>query len=146
MIGQQTALPLTAPFQTLESKVTNFKVCLRWNYERNRHDTSDLGRRNRVPRLQRFCTKCASRTTGDEYHVVFECPAVQCVRDKYAHLFSPLVQAMQQFFWQEGMQSVVHFIRESLCIMLPATVAASVVDDSSNQPWFAETETTFLPS
>ena len=52
----------------------------------------------------------------------------------FTHLLSPLGQTMQQFFWQEDMQSVVHFISEYLCIMLPATVAAGVVDDSSNQP------------
>ena len=52
----------------------------------------------------------------------------------FAHVFSPLGQTMQQFFWQEDMQSVVHFIQECLCILLPATVAASVVDDASNQP------------
>ena len=51
-----------------------------------------------------------------------------------AHLSSPFVHTMQQFFWQENMQSVVHSIQACLCIMLPATVAATVVDDSSNQP------------
>ena len=53
---------------------------------------------------------------------------------KYAHLVSPLVQTMQQFFWQEDMQSVVHLIRRCLCMKLPAAVAASVADGSSNQP------------
>ena len=38
------------------------------------------------------------------------------------------------FFWPEDMQPVVHFIRKCLCIMLPTTVASSVVDDSFNQP------------
>ena len=45
-------------------------------------------------------------------------------------LFSSLGQTMQQFFWQEDMQSVLHFIQVFVCVLLPA----SVVDDSSNQP------------
>ena len=108
---------------------------------------SNLGRRTGVPRLQRFCTKCAARTIGDAYHLVFKFSAVQCVRDKSPQLFPPLVQTMQQFFWQEDMQSVVHFIQECLCLMLPATVAASIVDDSSDRPDLAGTDVTpFLPS
>ena len=79
---------------------------------------------------------------------MFECPAVQCVRDKYAHLFSPLVQIMQQFFWQEDTQSVVHFIRECLCMMLPATVACHCCCWMIHliSPYLAGTDVTFLPS
>ena len=62
-------------------------------------------------------------------------------------LFSPLGQRMQRFFWQEDMQSVVHFVQECFCVILPATVAASGVDDSTNQPQIGWTRCnlSFLP-
>ena len=42
----------------------------------------------------------------------------------------------------------MHFIQEYLCIGLPATAAASVVDDSSDQLWFGwnRCNLSFLPS
>ena len=40
-----------------------------------------------IPRLQSFCNMCQHRTIGDEKHLVFECPALQDLRDKRPHLF-----------------------------------------------------------
>ena len=67
-------------------------------------------------------------------HVVFECPAVQPFCDKFAHLFYTPGQTILRFLWQEDMQSVVQFVQECRCILLPDNVAASAEDDSSNQP------------
>ena len=39
-----------------------------------------LGRRTGVPRVQRLCQRCNLHALHDERHV-FECPAMQCVRD-----------------------------------------------------------------
>ena len=43
-------------------------------------------------------------------------------------------QTMQQFHWQEDMQSGVHLVRKSLCTLLPGNVAANGGDKSSHQP------------
>ena len=48
----------------------------------------DLGRRQGIPRLHRVCTLCAGENPGDEQHVVFECPGLQDIRDRYQGLFS----------------------------------------------------------
>ena len=47
----------------------------------------DLGRRQGIPRLHRVCTLCAGENPGDEQHVVFECPGLQDIRDRYQGLF-----------------------------------------------------------
>ena len=41
-----------------------------------------LGRRTGVPRAQRLCQRCNLHAVHDERHLVFECPAMQCVRDR----------------------------------------------------------------
>ena len=45
-----------------------------------------LGRRTDAPRAQRLCEQCNQHAVGDGRHMVFERPALQCVRDKYAAL------------------------------------------------------------
>ncbi len=63
-------------------------------------------------------------TTGLKRHLVFVCPAVQHVRDKYSHLFTPRRPTMRQFMWQDDTVSVVRFVAECLDI-LQSTVTAS---------------------
>ena len=41
-----------------------------------------------------------------ERHLVFECPATQCVRDRYPALFSPAKNTMQR-----NIVGVAHFIK-----------------------------------
>ena len=48
---------------------------------------NDLGRRAGTSRRQRSCPRCAMPGVADERHLVFECPAMQPVRDQFAHLF-----------------------------------------------------------
>ena len=67
---------------------------------------NDLGRYLNILCLQLFCTNCASQT---QVHIVFECPAVQCVRYKFVRLVLPLDQVVQQFPFREKMHSLVHF-------------------------------------
>ena len=44
--------------------------------------------------------------------MVFECPALQRVRDKYATLFVHATYTMQQFMWQADLGGVAHFIKD----------------------------------
>jgi hypothetical protein len=71
-----------------------------------------------VPRVDRVCRFCGAGSMGDERHVVFECPHLQSVRDKYAGLFS--VSTMVQFFWQDDLVSVSKFLCECMDVMLGA--------------------------
>ena len=58
---------------------------------------------------------CRHRTIGDEKHLVFECPALQDVRDKRPHLFKGTqADAMVLFTCQDDMMGVVRFINECL--------------------------------
>lgn len=84
----------------------------------------DIGRRgNAVPRLQRYCLLCQTHTIGDEQHIVFECPALQDLRQRYHVLFQDGHMTMRQFMWQDNLVQVAHFIKDSL---------ARVLDESSD--------------
>lgn len=98
---------------------------------------NDVGRRNGTPRLQRICGRCGAQMVGDERHLVFECSAVQHVRDKYSHLFSGPGQTMQQFMWQADIAGVVHFVRDSMLVLLSELGdegRGRTNDGPSNQP------------
>ena len=71
-----------------------------------------LGRRTGVPRAQRLCQRCNLHALHDERHLVFECPAMQCVRDRYPALFSPAKNTMQLFMWQRDIVGVAHYIKD----------------------------------
>ena len=64
-----------------------------------------------VPRLMRHCQKCTMRRVGDQQHVVFECPFVQSVRDRYLHLFAEdRSHCMLRFMNQRAELDVVNFV------------------------------------
>ena len=74
---------------------------------------------------------------GDERHLVFECSTVQHVRDKYPGLFSGPGQTMQQFMWQADIAGVVHFVRDSMLVLLSELDdegRGGTNDGPSNQP------------
>ena len=71
-----------------------------------------------VPRVDRVCRFCGIGSMGDERHIVFECPHLQSIRDKYVGLFS--VSTMVQFFWQDDLVSVSKFLCECMDVMLGA--------------------------
>jgi hypothetical protein len=68
----------------------------------------------RVPRMSRTCQKCSLGQLGDERHLVFECPALQPIRDRYADLFCIVPLTMRQFMWQPAMLRVAHFVVECM--------------------------------
>ena len=79
---------------------------------------NDAGRRSGVPRQQRTCARCGGSGICDERHLVFECPAVQPVRDQYAGLFTGPGQTMVQFMWQQNLTGVALFVRDALAVLL----------------------------
>ena len=62
-----------------------------------------------------FANVCQHRTIGDGKHLVFECPALQDLRNKRPHLFEGAqADAMVLFMWQDDMIGVVRFIDDCL--------------------------------
>ena len=51
---------------------------------------------------------------GDEKHVIFECPALQHIRDRNAQLFAVAGQTMQQFMWQQDLRQVIIFVTDCM--------------------------------
>lgn len=83
-----------------------------------------IGRRTGVPRSESLCTCCSLGEVGDERHLVFVCPAVQHIRDKHRHLFTPRRPTMRQFVWQDDSISVVRFVAECLDTLQTAVAAS----------------------
>ena len=75
---------------------------------------------------------------GDERHLVFDCPAMQPVRDKYPALFLPAILTMQQFLWQLDIMGVAHYVMD--CFDLLNAVDDDDDSKSSNQPSVAGTD------
>jgi hypothetical protein len=69
-----------------------------------------LQARPRIPRMSRICEHCTMNEIGDEMHLVFECQAVQHVRDQYAHLFTFTTSTMRTFLWQDDIISVIKYV------------------------------------
>ena len=79
---------------------------------------SDLQNLLGVPRHERFCLACNSASVCDEMHMIFECPALKDLREKYSHLFSGNITTMKQFMWQENIFQTMLFVRDCLDMML----------------------------
>jgi len=71
-----------------------------------------------VPRLERICQLCASGTVGDEKHLIFECPELQCLRGQWPHLFGG-PQTMQAFMWQDDLIGVAKYVNACVLQMNP---------------------------
>ena len=93
----------------------------------------DEGSWSRVPRHDRICLLCNLGSLCDEKHVVFECPALQGLRDEYATLFSD-VCTMKQFLWQDDLVSVAKFIHACLDKMFSCATGLSNDSQASDQP------------
>jgi hypothetical protein len=80
----------------------------------------DVGRRQRVPRLERHCDMSAS-AVGDEHHFVFHCAAVTHVRDRYPQSFctSSRSFSLRQFIWPADLLAVVVIVSDAFQVHTP---------------------------
>ncbi len=76
----------------------------------------ETGRHHRppIPRSSRLCPDCPLSSVGDEYHLVFECPIFQPLRDKYHTLLNSRTSSMRSFFAQKDRMIVYKFISDCL--------------------------------
>jgi hypothetical protein len=77
----------------------------------------DIGRRSRIPRAQRYCLKCASQSVCDEYHLIFECPALVPLRVQFSSIFTFPTRNMLSFMWQKDTCAVALFVARALEFM-----------------------------
>ncbi len=77
----------------------------------------DTGRHQRIPRAQRLCVKCSLQSVCDEYHVIFECPALVPLRAQFSALFASPLPSMLRFMWQEDTHTVAVFVARCLQFM-----------------------------
>ena len=67
-----------------------------------------------VAGANRVCTHCGSVAVADELHMIFECPALQAVRQRYAPLFSTDTNTMRSFCAQQDHMQVFKFVLDCL--------------------------------
>ena len=70
-----------------------------------------------VAGANRVCTHCGSVAVADELHMIFECPALQAVRQRYAPLFSTDTNTMNAFFAQQDHMQVFKFVLDCLDVI-----------------------------
>ena len=58
-----------------------------------------------------MCALCHNGKQRDGLHLLFECPTLQALRDKYHSLFGDHAGTICQFLWQNGTSAVAQFIR-----------------------------------
>lgn len=74
--------------------------------------------RPRLPRQERTCLRCGSGNVDDEYHLVFDCPAMQELREQHAGLFAAS-EDLRSFLEQESLQ-VAAFVSAGFAAVLDA--------------------------
>ena len=67
-----------------------------------------------VARAYRVCTHCGRMAVADGLHMIFECPALQAVRQQYAPLFSTDTNTMRSFFAQQDHMQFFRFVLDCL--------------------------------
>ena len=61
-----------------------------------------------------LCSHCGEHSVGDELHMVFECPALHPMRQRYFSLFTSDTDTMRSFFGQKDHMQVFRFILDCL--------------------------------
>ena len=67
-----------------------------------------------ISSAHRVCTLCQTGNLGDEQHLVFQCSALQGIRDRYNGLFGDHAATMVHPMWQHGTRAVAKFIEECM--------------------------------
>ena len=67
-----------------------------------------------VDRADRLCSHCGEHSVGDELHMVFECPALHPMRQRYFSLFTSDTDTMRSFFGQKDHMQVFRFLLDCL--------------------------------
>ena len=80
------------------------------------------GRQLSLERCQRKCLLCHRNLPGDEYHIIFECPAVAHIRQQHQSLFHP-GQSMKDFQWS----NTVHDLSKCIGLLLKYHTDNSVI-------------------
>ena len=87
-----------------------------------------------MPGQDRIFTMCQQSVLGDEKHLLFDCPALQDLRDRNKNLFqAPQCDAMSRFMWQDDIIGVARFIDARLERVYTST-GPPVGDQASDQP------------
>ena len=73
----------------------------------------DKGTFTGIPHDQRLCECCDMGVLGDERHFVFECPILDALRARYAHLFVRDL-SLFSFVRQADLASIVMFVSRGL--------------------------------
>ena len=94
--------------------------------------SKDEGSWRRVPRHEGIRLLCNLGSMCDEKHVVFECPALQGLRNEFASLFLD-VCTMKQPLWQDDSVSIAKFINACLDKMLFCATGLSNDSQASDQ-------------
>ena len=112
-----------ADLQQLLDALAGFCAALGLDVESQRHSPRRIGnclrfrlgcstlpvvmcRHDSTPRHLRHCQQCGTAAVGDERHLVFECPAVQHIRDYHSDLFWD-GQSMREFVNQTDQAAVM---------------------------------------
>lgn len=74
--------------------------------------------RPRLPWQERTCLRCGSGAVDDEHHLVFDCPALEELREQHAGLFAAS-EDLRSFFEQESVQVAV-FVSAGFAAVLDA--------------------------
>ena len=99
----------------------------------------DSGRWDRLPRSQRMCERCTDEMVEDEFHLVFECPAYDCVREKFPLLFeefdpdsvSPEGRDLACFMAQDA-QQIAAFIHNCFIVRSYGALPGDTSGDSTS--------------
>ena len=97
-----------------------------------------------APRTQRLCQLGDQRAVGGERHIVFECPALQGVGEKYAAFNVEGACTMQQ--WKQDLIGVADVVKTCLDMLDAPVCAGQDLSIHPSKPLAAGTDVLFLLS
>jgi len=85
---------------------------------------------------QGVCTLCHTGNLGDEQHLVFNCPALQEIRDRYNALFGDHAATMVQFMWHHDARAK-HSLNNhgGTCMVIHMVILALKTGTRSGNKW-----------